>query len=250
MTKTNAARMLDQLKIRYELREYEVDEDDLSAPSVAAKVDLPPEQVFKTLVVRGDRTGVLMACIPANTELDLKALASASGNKKVELVAVKEVLGLTGYIRGGVSPVGTRKPYPFYMDETAQIWDFVAVSAGLCAAARCCWRRTIYCERLGEYTLRSRTGESRRYGLFMKSRRLSAASMNFAVASRSSGRFATSSSTSSRVARDCGSTMGASASGTAKATRAASNPIPSWASMRVSRLSERSTPNSRCSGPI
>jgi len=109
MTKTNAARMLDRAGIHYELREYEVDENHLSAPDVAAAVGMPPEQVFKTLVARGDRTGVLLACIPANSELDLKALAAASGNKKVELVAMKEVLPLTGYIRGGVSPVGTSK---------------------------------------------------------------------------------------------------------------------------------------------
>ena len=131
MTKTNAARILDAAAIHYELREYPVDEDDLSAPRVAEKIGMPPEQVFKTLVARGDRTGVLMASIPANTELDLKALAAASGNKKVELVAVKEVLGLTGYIRGGVSPVGTRKPYPFYLDETADLWDTISVSAGV-----------------------------------------------------------------------------------------------------------------------
>jgi len=131
VTKTNAARLLDSTGIHYELREYEVDENDLSAPHVAAAIGMPPEQVFKTLVARGDRTGVLMACIPANTELDLKALANASGNKKVELVAVKEVLPLTGYIRGGVSPVGTRKPYPLYLDETADIWDIVSVSAGM-----------------------------------------------------------------------------------------------------------------------
>jgi Cys-tRNA(Pro)/Cys-tRNA(Cys) deacylase len=131
MTKTNAARLLDRAGIHYELREYAVDESDLSAGHVAAAIGMPPEQVFKTLVARGDRTGVLMACIPANTELDLKALAAASGNKKVELVAVKEVLGLTGYIRGGVSPVGTRKPYPLYLDETADLWDVISVSAGL-----------------------------------------------------------------------------------------------------------------------
>lgn len=130
MTKTNAARMLDSAAIPYEVRQYEVDENDLSAPHVAAAIGMPPEQVFKTLVARGDRTGVLMACIPANTELDLKALASASGNKKVELVAMKEVLPLTGYIRGGVSPVGARKPYPVYLDETADVWDIISVSAG------------------------------------------------------------------------------------------------------------------------
>jgi len=129
--KTNAARILDREGIAYELREYEVDENDLSAPHVAAAIGMPPEQVFKTLVARGDRNGVLMACVPANLELDLKALAAASGNKKVELVPVKEVLGLTGYIRGGVSPVGTRKPYPFYLDETAILWDVISVSAGV-----------------------------------------------------------------------------------------------------------------------
>src|SRR5450631_826013 len=129
--KTNAARILDAAGVHYELRQYAVDEDDLSAPRVAEKIGMPPEQVFKTLVARGDRTGVLMACIPANSELDLKALAAASGNKKVELVAVKEVLSLTGYIRGGVSPVGARKPYPVYLDETADLWDNVAVSAGI-----------------------------------------------------------------------------------------------------------------------
>ena len=129
--KTNAVRMLEAADVRYDLREYEVDEEDLSAPHVADAIGLPPEQVFKTLVVRGDRNGILLAAIPANTELDLKALAAASGNKKVELVAVKEVLGLTGYIRGGVSPVGTRKPYPLYLDETADLWDFISVSAGV-----------------------------------------------------------------------------------------------------------------------
>src|SRR6185295_873594 len=89
------------------------------------------EQVFKTLVARGDRTGVVMAAIPASTELDLKALASVSGNKKVDLVPVKEVLGLTGYIRGGVSPIGVRKPYPFFLDETADLWDAISISAGI-----------------------------------------------------------------------------------------------------------------------
>jgi Cys-tRNA(Pro)/Cys-tRNA(Cys) deacylase len=131
MSKTNAARTLDRAGIHYQLREYAVDENHLSAPEVAAAIGMPPEQVFKTLVARGDRTGVLMACIPANTELDLKALAAASGNKKVELVAVKEVLGLTGYIRGGVSPIGTRKPYPLYLDETADLWNTISVSAGM-----------------------------------------------------------------------------------------------------------------------
>jgi len=131
MTKTNAARILDLEKVRYELREYTVDENDLSAPGVADAIGMPPEQVFKTLVLRGDRSGVLLASIPANSELDLKLLAAASGDKKVELVAVKEVLALTGYVRGGVSPIGVRKPYPFFLDETAEIWDLVSVSAGV-----------------------------------------------------------------------------------------------------------------------
>ncbi len=129
--KTNAARILDSAGISYELREYAVDEDDLSAPRVAEAIGMPAEQVFKTLVLRGDRTGVLMACIPGSAELDLKALAAASGNKKVELVPVKEVLPLTGYIRGGVSPFGSRKPYPLYLDETADLWDVISVSAGV-----------------------------------------------------------------------------------------------------------------------
>jgi Cys-tRNA(Pro)/Cys-tRNA(Cys) deacylase len=129
--KTNAARLLDQAGVSYELREYEVDEEDLSAPHVAAAVGMPAGQVFKTLVVRGDRTGTMLACIPADAELDLKALATASGNRKVELAPLKDVLGLTGYIRGGVSPVGTRKPYPVYLDETADLWDAIAVSAGI-----------------------------------------------------------------------------------------------------------------------
>ena len=129
--KTNAARILDAAGIHYQLREYEVDEHDLSAPHVAEKVGMPPEQVFKTLVARGDRNGVLMACVPASAELNLKALAAASGNKKVELVAVKEVLGLTGYIRGGVSPVGVKKPYRLFLDETAILFDTISVSAGI-----------------------------------------------------------------------------------------------------------------------
>jgi Cys-tRNA(Pro)/Cys-tRNA(Cys) deacylase len=129
--KTNAVRILERAGIPYDLREYAVDEDDLTAPHVAAAIGMPPEQVFKTLVVRGDRTGVLLACIPANSDLDLKALAAASGNKKVEMAPLKELLTLTGYIRGGVSPVGTRKPHPVFLEETADLWDVIAVSAGI-----------------------------------------------------------------------------------------------------------------------
>lgn len=131
MKKTNAARILDGLKIIYELRQYQVDESDLSAENVAEKIGLPLAQVFKTLVVRGDKTGVLMACIPGSAELDLKALAAASGNKKVEMVPLKDVLGLTGYIRGGVSPLGAKKNYPVYMDASAEQWPILAVSAGI-----------------------------------------------------------------------------------------------------------------------
>jgi len=131
IAKTNAVRLLDRAGIHYELREYQVDENDLSAPHVAEAVGMPPAQVFKTLVARGDRTGVLLACIPGDAELNLKALAAASGNKKVELVALKEVLALTGYVRGGVSPLGGKKPYPVYLDETAVLWDVISVSAGI-----------------------------------------------------------------------------------------------------------------------
>ena len=129
--KTNAARILDGLKITYELREYEVDETDLSAQNVAEKVGMPDEQVFKTLVVRGDKTGIVMACIPGDAELNLKALAAASGNKKVEMVPLKEVQPLTGYIRGGVSPLGPKKRYPVFLDKSAADWQTIAVSAGL-----------------------------------------------------------------------------------------------------------------------
>lgn len=111
--KTNAARILDSRQIPYELREYAVDEANLAATHVADQVGLPHGQVFKTLVVRGDKTGVLLACIPSGAELDLKRLAEASGNKKVDLVALKEVQPLTGYVRGGVSPVGTKSPMRF-----------------------------------------------------------------------------------------------------------------------------------------
>jgi Cys-tRNA(Pro)/Cys-tRNA(Cys) deacylase len=129
--KTNAARLLDQMGIAYELRDYAVDPDDLSAENVARKIGLPEEQVFKTLVARGDRNGICMAVIPANTELDLKALASATGNKKIDLVSLKDVQPLTGYIRGGVTALGGKKDYPVVVDETIQLFDQVAVSAGV-----------------------------------------------------------------------------------------------------------------------
>ncbi|HZI06278.1 MAG TPA: Cys-tRNA(Pro) deacylase [Archangium sp.] len=129
--KTNAARLLDSLGIRYELRDYDVDPEDLSAETVAAKVGMPPEQVFKTLVARGDRTGVLMAVVPGNGELDLKALARLSGDRKVDTVPLKELQPLTGYIRGGVTALGGKKEYPVFVDETLELFDVVAVSAGV-----------------------------------------------------------------------------------------------------------------------
>jgi Cys-tRNA(Pro)/Cys-tRNA(Cys) deacylase len=129
--KTNAARLLDQLAIRYELREYEIDSEDLAAETVAAKIGLPPEQVFKTLVARGDRNGICMAVIPGNAELDLKALATASGDRKIQLVPVKELQGLTGYIRGGVTALAAKKDYPVYVDETIELLDTISISAGV-----------------------------------------------------------------------------------------------------------------------
>ena len=128
--KTNACRALDTLKIAYTLHEYDWDEDQLDAVTVANKVGLPPEQTFKTLVLKGDKTGFLTACIPGNKELDLKALASVSGNKKVDMVPVKDIQNLTGYIRGGVSPLGMKKKFPLYMDESAIGLDPISVSAG------------------------------------------------------------------------------------------------------------------------
>jgi len=128
--KTNAVRLLDQLSIDYELREYEVDESDLSAESVAAKVGLPPEQVFKTLVARGDRNGVCMAVIPGNAELNLKSLAALTADRKIALVPMKELRGLTGYIRGAVTALAAKKDYPVYVDETIELFDVVSVSAG------------------------------------------------------------------------------------------------------------------------
>jgi Cys-tRNA(Pro)/Cys-tRNA(Cys) deacylase len=128
--KTNAVRLLEQLGIRHELRAYDVDPDDVSAESVARKVGMPSEQVFKTLVARGDKHGVCLAVVPGNCELDLKALAKATGDKKIDTVALKEVEPLTGYIRGGVTSLACKKNYPVYVDETAQLFDVISVSAG------------------------------------------------------------------------------------------------------------------------
>jgi Cys-tRNA(Pro)/Cys-tRNA(Cys) deacylase len=129
--KTNAARLLDSLNIRYEIREYEVDPDDLAAESVARKVGLPAEQVFKTLVARGDKHGVCFAVVPADQQLDLKALATLTGDKKIDTVALKEVQPLTGYIRGGVTALAAKKNYPVFADETIELFDVISVSAGV-----------------------------------------------------------------------------------------------------------------------
>ena len=131
MIKTNAVRVLEELGIEYELREYEVDPDDLSAESVAAKIALPAEQLLKTLAVRGDRHGICLAVIPANEELDLKALAHQTGDRKVEMLPLKEVQAATGYIRGGVTALACNKDYPVYIDELAEVCDVISISAGI-----------------------------------------------------------------------------------------------------------------------
>ena len=128
--KTNAARALDALGIRYELRSYAVDEADLSAEAAAHKLGLPHEQVWKTLCLRADDRAVLLAVIPAGTELDLKKLAHAAGKRSVAPVALKELTELTGYVRGGCTALACKKPYPVYLDETAQLLESIAVSAG------------------------------------------------------------------------------------------------------------------------
>ena len=128
--KTNAMRILDTLGIHYDVREYEVDPDDLRAERIAADIGLPPEQVFKTLVAHGDRHGVLLAVVPADAEVDFKALARQS-NRTVALVALKEVQPLTGYLRGGVTALAGKRDYPVYVDEQIQLFDVVAVSAGV-----------------------------------------------------------------------------------------------------------------------
>lgn len=129
--KTNAARLLESHGIPFEVREYEVDPDDLAAESVAMKIGLPPEQVFKTLVARGDRTGVLFAVVPGDQQLDLKALARLSGDRKCDTVPLKEVQPLTGYVRGGVTALAAKKVYPVFADETIELFDEISVSAGI-----------------------------------------------------------------------------------------------------------------------
>ena len=129
--KTNAARILDRLGVPYELREYEVDPEDLSAESVAEKIGMPPEQVFKTLVARGDRNGICLAVVPAGATLDVALLAAATGDKKIALVPVAQIQDLTGYIRGGVTALGCKHEYAVYADESIELFDRISVSAGM-----------------------------------------------------------------------------------------------------------------------
>src|ERR1700690_1090552 len=139
ISKTNAVRLLDRLGIGYELRAYEVDPGDLAAETVAAKIGLPPEQVFKTLVARGDRSrdrsqdrnGRCMAVIPGDQELNLKALAAAAEERKIQLVPVKELQALTGYIRGGVTALAAKRDFPVFVDETIELFDTISISAGV-----------------------------------------------------------------------------------------------------------------------
>jgi Cys-tRNA(Pro)/Cys-tRNA(Cys) deacylase len=129
--KTNAVRLLEEMGVARELRTYEVDPDDLTAQTVAHKIGLPAEQVFKTLVARGDRHGVCFAVVPGNCRLDPKALAKLTGDRRVETVPLKEVQPLTGYVRGGVTVLGAKKAYPVYVDETIELFEVVSISAGM-----------------------------------------------------------------------------------------------------------------------
>jgi Cys-tRNA(Pro)/Cys-tRNA(Cys) deacylase len=146
MIKTNVMRLLEQAGIFYRAMEYEVDEDNLAGEHVAEQINMPPEQVFKTLVAKGEKKGIVVFCIPVNTELNLKKTASVIGDKKIEMLPVKDLLATTGYIRGGCSPVGMKKKYPTFMDETAILFDEITVSAGVRGCQLCIPR-----EQLVEY---------------------------------------------------------------------------------------------------
>ena len=130
MIKTNAMRMLTSAKIPFEVLEYEVDESDLSGMHIAEQLGFPPEQMFKTLVAKGDKTGPLVFCIPVGEEINLRLAASITGNKKIEMIHVKDLLALTGYIRGGVSPIGMKKKFPTYIHESALNFEKITVSSG------------------------------------------------------------------------------------------------------------------------
>ncbi len=129
--KTNAVRIIDSLGFKYELKEYEVDPEDLTAETVASKIGFPLEQVFKTLVARGDKNGVCLAVVAGDAQLDLKALAKLSGDRKAEVVSLKEVQPLTGYVRGGVTALACKKDYPVFVDENVYLFDVISVSAGV-----------------------------------------------------------------------------------------------------------------------
>ena len=131
MTKTNVMRLLETAGIEYTFKQYKYDESDLSGVHAAQELGIPEEQCFKTLVTKGDKTGYIVFCIPVAEELDLKKAASVSKNKKVEMLHVKDLLGLTGYIRGGCSPIGMKKKFPVFIDETAQLFDEIGISAGI-----------------------------------------------------------------------------------------------------------------------
>ena len=131
MNKTNAMRRLDAAKIPYTVKEYVVDENDLSGIHIAEQIGLPFAQVFKTLVAKGDKTGIVVFCIPVDKEIDLKRAAVVTGNKKIEMLPVKDLLATTGYIRGGCSPIGMKKKFPTYIDERAREFDEITVSAGI-----------------------------------------------------------------------------------------------------------------------
>ncbi|MDP2302843.1 MAG: Cys-tRNA(Pro) deacylase [Ignavibacteria bacterium] len=131
MSKTNAIRMLESAKINFTLSHYEVDENDLSALTVAEKIGVEIESVFKTLVGRGDKSGIVVFCITGNSELNLKKGATASGNKSIEMIKMKELLPISGYIRGGCSPIGMKKLFTTYIDETAKLFDQIFISAGV-----------------------------------------------------------------------------------------------------------------------
>jgi len=130
-SKTNAVRLLDSLDIQYKLLNYEINIEDLSAESTAHKLNIAPEQVFKTLVVRSNIKNIYFAVIPGNAQLDLKALAKLAGEKKIDTIAFKELKSLTGYVRGGVTAIASKKDYPVYVDETIEVFDRITVSAGV-----------------------------------------------------------------------------------------------------------------------
>jgi len=128
---TNAMRILDKNKISYQVKEYDYDENDLSGMTAAQKLNISPDNIFKTLVLKGERNGIIVCCIPVNQEINLKKLAAFSNDKKVEMIHVKELLSVTGYIRGGCSPIGMKKNYPIFIEKSACNLDFIAVSAGI-----------------------------------------------------------------------------------------------------------------------